>query len=61
MHRCHGRPSFLLYLAVVSALTPLVAVAAYAASTIADENPLKIAVCSVRMAIGAFLVPFGFI
>lgn len=52
---------FLLYFAVMSALTPPVAVAAYAASAIADENPLKIAGYSVRIAIGAFLIPFSFI
>ncbi len=52
---------FLLYFAVMSALTPPVAVAAYAASAIAEENPLKIAVIAVRLALGAFLVPFSFI
>jgi TRAP transporter 4TM/12TM fusion protein len=52
---------FLLYFAVMSALTPPVAVAAYAASAIADENPLKIAAQSVQIAIGAFLIPFCFI
>jgi len=52
---------FILYFAVMSALTPPVAVAAYAASAIADENPLVIAVHSVKIAIGAFLVPFAFI
>jgi TRAP-type uncharacterized transport system fused permease subunit len=52
---------FLLYFAVMSALTPPVAVAAYAASAIADENPLKIAAQSVQIAIGAFLIPFSFV
>ncbi|MCC0028192.1 MAG: TRAP transporter fused permease subunit [Zhengella sp.] len=52
---------FLLYFAVMSALTPPVAVAAYAASAIADENPLKIAAQSVKIAIGAFLIPFCFV
>ncbi|QIE56914.1 TRAP transporter fused permease subunit [Pikeienuella piscinae] len=52
---------FLLYFAVMSALTPPVAVAAYAASAIADEAPLKIAVTAVSIAIGAFLIPFAFI
>lgn len=52
---------FILYFAVMSALTPPVAVAAYAASAIADENPLEIAVQSVKIAFGAFLVPFAFI
>ena len=52
---------FLLYFAVMSALTPPVAVAAYAASAIADEAPLMIAGMAVRIAIGAFIVPFTFI
>ena len=52
---------FLLYFAVMSALTPPVAVAAYAASALADENPLTIAVNAVRIAIAAFLVPFSFV
>lgn len=52
---------FLLYFAVMSALTPPVAVAAYAASAIADANPLKIAGQSVKIAIGAFLIPFCFV
>ena len=52
---------FLLYFAVMSALTPPVAVAAYAASAIADAPPLNIAGMAVRIAIGAFLVPFTFI
>lgn len=52
---------FLLYFAVMSALTPPVAVAAYAASAIADDNPLKIAAQSVKIAIGAFLIPFCFV
>ena len=52
---------FLLYFAVMSALTPPVAVAAYAASAIANENPLTIAVNAVKIAIAAFLVPFSFV
>ena len=52
---------FLLYFAVMSALTPPVAVAAYAASAIADEAPMKIAVTAVGIAMGAFIVPFAFI
>ncbi len=52
---------FLLYFAVMSALTPPVAVAAYAASAIADEAPMKIAGAAVRIAIGAFLIPFAFV
>lgn len=52
---------FLLYFAVMSALTPPVAVAAYAASAIAGENPLTIAANAVRIAIAAFLIPFSFV
>ncbi|MEZ5650447.1 MAG: TRAP transporter fused permease subunit [Burkholderiaceae bacterium] len=52
---------FLLYFAVMSALTPPVAVAAYAASALADASPLAIAVAAVRLALPAFLVPFAFV
>ncbi|MGB7084567.1 MAG: TRAP transporter fused permease subunit [Phormidesmis sp.] len=52
---------FLLYFAVLSAMTPPVAVAAFAASAIADSNPLQTGVVAVRLAATAFVVPFGFI
>ena len=52
---------FLLYYAVLSALTPPVAVAAYAAASIADDNPLHIAVLAVKFALAAFIIPFAFI
>ena len=47
---------FILYYAVMSALTPPVAVAAYAASSIAEDNPLYIALLAVKFALAAFLV-----
>ncbi|HZA52538.1 MAG TPA: TRAP transporter fused permease subunit [Myxococcaceae bacterium] len=52
---------FLLYYAVLSALTPPVAVAAYAASSIAEDNPLSIAAHAVKLALAAFVVPFTFV
>ena len=52
---------FLLYYAVMSAITPPVAVAAYAASSIAEANPLKIAVTAVKLALAAFIIPFVFV
>ncbi|MFM1813350.1 MAG: hypothetical protein RLZ98_45 [Pseudomonadota bacterium] len=52
---------FLLYYAVMSAMTPPVAVAAYAASAIADENPMAIAMTAVKLSIAAFLLPFAFV
>lgn len=52
---------FLVYYAVLSAITPPVAVAAYAASSIADANPFQIATSAVRLAIIVFVVPFVFV
>ena len=52
---------FVFYYAVMSALTPPVAVAAYAASSIAEDNPLLIAVMAVKFALAAFIVPFAFV
>lgn len=52
---------FLLYYAVMSAVTPPVAVAAYAASSIAQANPLHIALIGCRLALAAFVVPFVFV
>ncbi|MEB8385682.1 TRAP transporter fused permease subunit [Rhodobacteraceae bacterium KMM 6894] len=52
---------FLLYFAVMSAMTPPVAVAAYAAAAISGANPLHIAVVAMRFSIVAFVVPFMFV
>ncbi|GGY09372.1 C4-dicarboxylate ABC transporter permease [Litchfieldella qijiaojingensis] len=52
---------FILYFAVLSAMTPPVAVAAFAASAIADARPLEIATGAVKLAITAFIVPFAFV
>lgn len=52
---------FLLYFAILSALTPPIAVAALAAAAIADEDPFKIAFSAVRLAAIGFLIPFAFV
>lgn len=52
---------FLLYFAVLSAMTPPVAVAAYAASGIADAQPVAIATVACKFAAAAFFLPFAFI
>jgi len=52
---------FLLFFSVLSAITPPVAVAAYAASSIAGANPLAIAVTAVRLSLTLFIVPFAFV
>lgn len=51
---------FLLYFAVLSASTPPVAVAAYAAAAIVRANPILIAASAVRLSIAAIIVPFAF-
>ncbi len=52
---------FLVYYASLSAMTPPVAVAAFAAAPIALANPMKIGFAAVRIAIVAFVVPFAFV
>ena len=51
---------FILYYAVLSNVTPPVAVAAYAASAIAQANPLYVALSACRLCLVAFIVPFSF-
>jgi TRAP transporter 4TM/12TM fusion protein len=51
---------FIVYFAVASAITPPVAVAAYAASAISEGDPIRIALTALRLGVGAFLVPFLF-
>ncbi len=51
---------FLLFFSVMSALTPPVAVAAYAASSLAEANPISIAGRSMLIAAPAFFLPFSF-
>lgn len=52
---------FLLYFALLSALTPPIAVAAFAAAAIADEDAMRIAVTSVKLAATGFALPFVFV
>ena len=52
---------FIVYFASMSAITPPVAVAAFAASTIANANPMKIGLQCCRLAVIAFIIPYVFI
>jgi TRAP transporter 4TM/12TM fusion protein len=52
---------FVLYSAMLSSITPPVALAAYAAASIANGNPLKIAVLACQFGAGAFAVPYFFV
>jgi TRAP-type uncharacterized transport system fused permease subunit len=49
---------FVFYFAVVSAITPPVALASYAAAGISGANPMRTSVVSFKIGIAAFLVPF---
>ncbi|MEZ5660174.1 MAG: TRAP transporter fused permease subunit [Burkholderiaceae bacterium] len=51
---------FVFYAAMLSSITPPVALAAYAAAGIAGANPVAIAVQACRFGAAAFIVPFFF-
>ncbi len=51
---------FVFYFGIVADLTPPVALAAYAGAAIAQANPMKTAITSTKLAIGAFIVPYVF-
>jgi TRAP transporter 4TM/12TM fusion protein len=51
---------FVFYFAVVSSITPPVALASYAASGISGANPMATSVASFKIGIAAFVVPFMF-
>ncbi|RED18025.1 TRAP transporter permease [Pontivivens insulae] len=51
---------FVFYFAVVSAITPPVALASYAAAGISGSNPMETSVASFKIGISAFIVPFMF-
>jgi TRAP transporter 4TM/12TM fusion protein len=51
---------FVFYFAVLSAITPPVALASYAAAGISGANPMQTSVASFKIGIAAFIVPFMF-
>lgn len=51
---------FVVYFGVLSAITPPVALAAFAAAPIAGANPMKVSIETVRICISGFLIPFAF-
>ncbi len=51
---------FVFYFAIISAITPPVALAAYAAAGIAKDDPMKIGFTAMKLTLGAFIVPFLF-
>ncbi len=52
---------FMLFYACLSAITPPVAVANFAAAAIANVNPSSLGPYAVKLAIGGFVVPFFFL
>lgn len=56
-----GAHMFIFYYAALSAITPPVAVASYAAAGLGDANPMKVGWNAVRIGIVAFVVPYAFV
>lgn len=52
---------FMLFFSCMSAITPPVAVAAFAASMIAKANPMRIGFLACQLSVGGFLIPFFFL
>jgi TRAP transporter 4TM/12TM fusion protein len=51
---------FVFYFAVISAITPPVALASYAGAAIAGCDPLRTALTSFKLGLAAYIVPFMF-
>ena len=51
---------FIFYYAVISAITPPVALAAYAAAGISGAHPMQTSTTSFKLGLAAFIVPFMF-
>lgn len=52
---------FVLYYASLSAITPPVALASYAAAAIADVSPMRLAFTGLKLGLAGFIIPFMFI
>jgi TRAP transporter 4TM/12TM fusion protein len=52
---------FVFYFAIISAITPPVALAAYAGSAIAISKPMETAVTACRIGLAAFIIPYMFV
>ena len=51
---------FVVFFAVMSTVTPPVALAAFAAAPIADANPIRTGFAAARIGVAGFLIPFVF-
>ncbi|RDW17523.1 C4-dicarboxylate ABC transporter permease [Oceanobacillus arenosus] len=52
---------FVFYFGILSAFTPPVAIAAYAASGIAKADPIKIAITACKYGLAGFVIPYLFV
>jgi len=52
---------FVLYFGMMSMITPPIAIASFAAASLAEERPLRVAFVSMRYAWAAYLIPFIFV
>jgi len=52
---------FIVYFSIISAITPPVAVASFAAAGIADVNPTKVSFEAVRLSLTSYIIPFIFV
>jgi TRAP transporter 4TM/12TM fusion protein len=52
---------FIFYFAIISAITPPVALAAFAGAGIAGSDPMRTGLIALRLGIGAFIVPYMFV
>lgn len=52
---------FVLYFGMMSMITPPIAIAAFAAASLAEEKPLEVAVTGMRYAWLAYVIPFVFV
>jgi len=52
---------FVLYFGMMSMITPPIAIASFAAASLAEEPPLRVAFVSMRYAWAAYLIPFIFV
>lgn len=56
-----GAHLFVFYFAVLSAITPPVALAVFAAAAIAKENPIMLAMNAIRLALVGFVLPIAWV
>ncbi|MGP9655522.1 TRAP transporter permease [Halomonas sp. AOP35-4E-18] len=52
---------FVFYFGIIADITPPVCLAAFAGAGIAQANPMKTGFTAVKLAIGAFIIPYAFI